>query len=83
MIGSYTDIEKIDEKSVLEKIQELERKLEQRRQAGIELFNTRLGTLNSRFLKELPEAKDKDRFHLRYLKEVHKILQEFKEKYES
>ena len=79
MIGSFTDIEKIDVASVEAKIKELEKKIADKRKSNVGLFNAKLKTLNGRFLEESKKVplNRKEVVVVEYLKEVVKLAKEF------
>lgn len=81
VVGSITDIGKVDVSIVDIRIRELEKKIEDRRKSIQSLYNSKLELTNKSFLEEEKKSQRKDEVCLAYLKRVKELHAEFKEKY--
>ena len=81
LVGSYTDIAKVDVGVVDKRISELEKRIEERRKSVLATYNAKLDAINKTFLEEAKRSQQKDGVSLSYLKSVKELHAEFKEKY--
>jgi len=81
IVGSYTDIEKVDLNVVNKRIAEFEKRIDERRKGIVSLYNKKLGETNTFFLGEHTKSQQKDDVCLAYLKKVKELHTEFQEKY--
>lgn len=81
LVGSITDIEKVDDKLVLTRIAELEKKIEDRKKSTLSLYNNKLDIANKSFLEDARKSDKKDEVCLAYYKRVAQLAKEFREKY--
>lgn len=81
LVGSYTDIAKVDVSVIDKRISELERRIGERKKSVLATYNTKLDAINKSFLGDASKGKKPDDTALAYLKSVKELHAEFKEKY--
>jgi len=81
LVGSYTDIAKVDVNVVNVRITELEKRIGERKKSVLATYNAKLDATNKSFLGDASKGKQPDDTALAYLKKIKELHAEFKEKY--
>lgn len=81
LVGSYTDLMKVDMNIVNLRVAELEKRIEERKKSVLASYNAKLDAINKSFLGEAYKGKQTDETSLEYLKKVKQLYTEFQEKY--